>query len=168
MSQIIDCRLRCIKRMESRNDEYNRRANADLLPIHYHYLMFAYNQVGDVQNAIKMAKTFLMFHPDNEDMLNNLEKLTSGFTSDVEPDTRAKKLYNQAMKEVAFLEYMERHLNFEFDFAVKHPFPDEKTFEQEDADRLKAADDEWERFDLMEMTPWDPDYDEKMTKPIQQ
>ena len=106
MSQIIDCRLRCIKRMESRNDEYNRRANADLLPIHYHYLMFAYNQIGDAENAIKMAKTFLIFHPDNEDMLNNLEKLTSGSTSDVEPDSRAKKLYNQAMKEVAFLEYM--------------------------------------------------------------
>lgn len=167
MSQVIDCRLRCIKRMESRNDEYNRRAQADLLPIHYHYLMFAYNQVGNTDAAIKMAKTFLMFHPDNEDMLNNLKHLTKEKETTIEPDEKAKSMYNQAMKEVAMLEYMERHLNLEFDFAVKQPFPDEKTFEKEDADRLQEADDEWERFDLMEMTPWDPDYDDKLQHPVQ-
>ena len=154
--------------MESRNDEYNRRAQADLLPIHYHYLMFAYNQVGDTDMAIKMAKTFLMFHPDNEDMTNNLQKLAGDKSHEhIHVDEKARKMYNQAMKEVAMLEYMERHLNLEFDFAVKTPFPDENTFEKEDAERLKAQDDEWERFDLMEMTPWDPDYDEKLQHPVQ-
>ena len=54
--------------MEMQTGEYFRRANSDFLPIHYHYLMFASHEIGAPDDAIKYAKTYLMFHPDNEAM----------------------------------------------------------------------------------------------------
>ena len=41
LAQLLQCRLKCIKRMEMQTGEYNRYANSDFLPVHYHYLMFA-------------------------------------------------------------------------------------------------------------------------------
>ena len=99
-----------------------------MLAIHYHYLMFAYNQISDFENAIIMAKTYLTFHPNNEHMQNNLlllEKELPESSSKLKSEPRALKFYAQAQKEVAMLEYLEKYLNFEFDFAIKNPFPGE-------------------------------------------
>ena len=35
---------------------------------------------------------------------------------------------------------------------------DENTFDEEDAEMLKKADQEWEAMNMMEETPWDPNY----------
>ena len=110
--------------MESRQGAYERRASSDMLPVHYHYLMFAHNQLGEIDDAVKMAKTYLMFHPTNEQMIQNLELLQSQASDPfIQEDETANKFYKQAMKEVAMLEYMEKWLNLEFDFAIKNPFP---------------------------------------------
>ena len=37
-------------------------------------------------------------------------------------------------------------------------FVDENTFDDEDAEMLRKADQEWEAMNTMEETPWDPNY----------
>ncbi|MEQ2263658.1 Prolyl 3-hydroxylase 1, partial [Xenotaenia resolanae] len=44
----------------------------DFLPSHFNYLQFSYYNSEKYEEAIECAKTFLLFHPENEMMTQNL------------------------------------------------------------------------------------------------
>ncbi|GAB0099517.1 hypothetical protein DMENIID0001_153890 [Sergentomyia squamirostris] len=45
----------------------------DIFPSHYEYLQFSYYNIGNLEQAIKCMVTYLLFFPDNEMMLENLD-----------------------------------------------------------------------------------------------
>lgn len=162
VAQLLECRLKCVKQMELPCGRYHRRSNSDLLPIHYHYLMFAYHEIGDDPKAASMAKTYLTFHPDNEPMQINIQFFDQDVYAAAEPEEKAVKFYKKLMREVKMLEYLEHHFGptygFKYDYALLTPFPDEMFFEAED-ERLMNED--IGDIDENSQTPWDPDNEVK-------
>ena len=156
LAQLLQCRLRCVKQMEQKTGEYNRRSNSDFLPIHYHFLMFASHEAGLPDDAIKYAKTYIMFHPTNEAMKDNFQYFDQARLDLNEPDETAKKFHNTVQRDVRMLKYMEQHLGMEFDYALMSPFPSENLFDEENEEYINK-DIDWD-VDQNTQTPWDPDY----------
>lgn len=46
----------------------------DILPSIYEYLQHSYYQLGDTINAVKASLSFLLFKPDEDYMLDNVDK----------------------------------------------------------------------------------------------
>ena len=160
LSQMLQCRLQCVKQMELPTGEYNRFVNSDFLPVYYHYLMFASHEVGQHEEALKYFNTYMMFHANDargEYMMNNRQYLEVQDRDNVAVDGEAKTFHTRAMRDVAMLRYMEKHLGMEFDHALLTPFPDENLFDKENEE---MDNEEWD-VDLNTQTPWDPDYESK-------
>jgi hypothetical protein len=118
LSQLLQNRLKCIKQLENKSGEYNRRQVSDFLPIQYHYLMFASHESGNNHDAVKYAKTYMMFHPDNVPMRDNFQYFDMKNSHEIEIDENAKEFYKAVQADVKLLNYMEEHLRMEFDYAL--------------------------------------------------
>jgi hypothetical protein len=162
VAQLLECRLKCVKQMELPCGRYHRRSNSDLLPIHFHYLMFAYHEIGNEAKAASMAKTYLAFHPDNEPMQLNIQYLDQEAYKTAEPNEKASKFIKKILREAKMLEYLENHFGprygFKYDFALLTPFPDEGFFEEEDE---RLMNEEIGEVDENTQTPWDPEHEVK-------
>lgn len=83
----------------------------DVFFSHYEYLQLAYFKAGDLENACKCTKSYLLFSPKNGMMQTNLEfYLTSlgekkAVCDQVRPD--AQKYFERNRYEVALLKYVD-------------------------------------------------------------
>uniref|UniRef100_A0A8C3LRQ6 Prolyl 3-hydroxylase 2 n=1 Tax=Chrysolophus pictus TaxID=9089 RepID=A0A8C3LRQ6_CHRPC len=67
--QVLACKHDCVRELATRSGRISPIEN--FLPLHYDYLQFAYYRVGDYVKALECARTYLLFHPDDEDVLEN-------------------------------------------------------------------------------------------------
>uniref|UniRef100_A0A803YMY6 procollagen-proline 3-dioxygenase n=1 Tax=Meleagris gallopavo TaxID=9103 RepID=A0A803YMY6_MELGA len=67
--QVLACKHDCVRELATRSGRISPIEN--FLPLHYDYLQFAYYRVGDYVKALECARTYLIFHPDDEDVLEN-------------------------------------------------------------------------------------------------
>uniref|UniRef100_A0A663N0R0 procollagen-proline 3-dioxygenase n=1 Tax=Athene cunicularia TaxID=194338 RepID=A0A663N0R0_ATHCN len=67
--QVLACKHDCVRELATRSGRISPIEN--FLPLHYDYLQFAYYRVGDYIKALECAKSYLLFHPDDEDVLEN-------------------------------------------------------------------------------------------------
>uniref|UniRef100_A0A8C9NJE6 procollagen-proline 3-dioxygenase n=1 Tax=Serinus canaria TaxID=9135 RepID=A0A8C9NJE6_SERCA len=67
--QVLACKHDCVRELATRSGRISPIEN--FLPLHYDYLQFAYYRVGDYVKALECAKSYLLFHPDDEDVLEN-------------------------------------------------------------------------------------------------
>ncbi|XP_059608290.1 prolyl 3-hydroxylase 1-like [Phlebotomus argentipes] len=65
----LRCKRNCTKDMSI----VGTQKYPDVFPSHYEYLQFSYFNVGNLEQAIKCTMTYLLFFPENEVMLENLE-----------------------------------------------------------------------------------------------
>lgn len=68
--QVLNCKQHCVVELASaagRNKPFE-----DFLPSHFNYLQFSYYNSEKYEQAIECAKTFLLFHPNDEVMNQNL------------------------------------------------------------------------------------------------
>ncbi|CAJ1051909.1 prolyl 3-hydroxylase 1 [Xyrichtys novacula] len=68
--QVLNCKQRCAVELASAAGK--DKPFEDFLPSHFNYLQFSYYNSEKYEQAIECAKTFLLFHPDDEVMNQNL------------------------------------------------------------------------------------------------
>uniref|UniRef100_A0A8C4ECP8 procollagen-proline 3-dioxygenase n=1 Tax=Dicentrarchus labrax TaxID=13489 RepID=A0A8C4ECP8_DICLA len=68
--QILNCKQHCV--VELASTAGRDKPFEDFLPSHFNYLQFSYYNSEKYEQAIECARTFLLFHPDDEVMNQNL------------------------------------------------------------------------------------------------
>ncbi|KAK9528498.1 hypothetical protein VZT92_012652 [Zoarces viviparus] len=68
--QVLNCKQHCA--VELASTAGRDKPFEDFLPSHFNYLQFSYYNSEKYERAIECAKTFLLFHPDDEVMNQNL------------------------------------------------------------------------------------------------
>ncbi|XP_061493602.1 prolyl 3-hydroxylase 2 isoform X2 [Rhineura floridana] len=67
--QVLVCQHECVRELATRPGRLSPIDN--FLPLHYDFLQFAYYRVDDNVKALECARSYLLFHPDDEDVLDN-------------------------------------------------------------------------------------------------
>ncbi|XP_042316887.1 prolyl 3-hydroxylase 2 [Sceloporus undulatus] len=67
--QVLVCQHECVRELATRPGRLSPIDN--YLPLHYDFLQFSYYRVGDYIKALECARSYLLFHPDDEDVLDN-------------------------------------------------------------------------------------------------
>ncbi|XP_020662223.3 prolyl 3-hydroxylase 2 isoform X1 [Pogona vitticeps] len=67
--QVLVCQHECVRELATRPGRLSPIDN--YLPLHYDFLQFAYYRVGDYVRALECTRSYLLFHPDDEDVLEN-------------------------------------------------------------------------------------------------
>ncbi|KAM5164074.1 prolyl 3-hydroxylase 2 isoform 2-T2 [Mantella aurantiaca] len=68
--QILVCEHECIRDLSTRPGRLSPVEN--FLPLHYDFLQFSYYRVGDHLKALECARSYLLFHPEDKDVLENV------------------------------------------------------------------------------------------------
>ncbi|XP_059186030.1 prolyl 3-hydroxylase 1 [Centropristis striata] len=68
--QVLSCKQHCA--VELASSAGKDKPFEDFLPAHFNYLQFSYYNSEKYEQAIECARTFLLFHPDDEVMNQNL------------------------------------------------------------------------------------------------
>ncbi|XP_032049163.1 prolyl 3-hydroxylase 2 [Aythya fuligula] len=115
--QVLACKHDCVRELATRSGRISPIEN--FLPLHYDYLQFAYYRVGDYVKALECARSYLLFHPDDEDVLENAsyyEGLLEG-TMDpgtIKPRKEAKALLRRHKLESHLLQVASAGLGFAY------------------------------------------------------
>uniref|UniRef100_A0A5F9C8A0 procollagen-proline 3-dioxygenase n=1 Tax=Oryctolagus cuniculus TaxID=9986 RepID=A0A5F9C8A0_RABIT len=83
--QVLVCQHECVRELATRPGRLSPIEN--FLPLHYDYLQFAYYRVGEYVKALECAKAYLLFHPDDEDVLDNVDYYESLLDDDLDPES---------------------------------------------------------------------------------
>uniref|UniRef100_A0A8D0GYU2 Prolyl 3-hydroxylase 2 n=1 Tax=Sphenodon punctatus TaxID=8508 RepID=A0A8D0GYU2_SPHPU len=83
--QVLLCQHECVRELATRPGRLSPIDN--YLPLHYDYLQFAYYQVGDYVKALECAKSYLLFHPDDEAVLENESFYESLLGESMDPES---------------------------------------------------------------------------------
>ncbi|EMP37653.1 Prolyl 3-hydroxylase 2 [Chelonia mydas] len=83
--QILVCQHECVRELATRPGRLSPIEN--YLPLHYDYLQFAYYRVGEYVKALECAQSYLLFHPDDEAVLENADYYKSLLEEAVDPET---------------------------------------------------------------------------------
>uniref|UniRef100_A0A8C8SKC1 procollagen-proline 3-dioxygenase n=1 Tax=Pelusios castaneus TaxID=367368 RepID=A0A8C8SKC1_9SAUR len=83
--QILMCAHECVRELATRPGRLSPIEN--YLPLHYDYLQFAYYRVGEYMKALECAKSYLLFHPDDEAVLENVAYYKSLLEETLDPET---------------------------------------------------------------------------------
>ncbi|XP_050015981.1 prolyl 3-hydroxylase 2 [Alexandromys fortis] len=81
--QVLVCQHECVRELATRPGRLSPIEN--FLPLHYDYLQFAYYRVGEYVKALECSKAYLMFHPDDEDVLDNVDYYESLLDNSIDP-----------------------------------------------------------------------------------
>uniref|UniRef100_G1R4S8 procollagen-proline 3-dioxygenase n=2 Tax=Nomascus leucogenys TaxID=61853 RepID=G1R4S8_NOMLE len=81
--QVLVCQHECVRELATRPGRLSPIEN--FLPLHYDYLQFAYYRVGEYVKALECAKAYLLCHPDDEDVLENVDYYESLLDDSIDP-----------------------------------------------------------------------------------
>ncbi|XP_075869421.1 prolyl 3-hydroxylase 1 isoform X6 [Nelusetta ayraudi] len=142
--QVLNCKQHCAVELAShisRNEPFK-----DFLPSHFNYLQFSYYNSEKYEQAIECAKTFLLFHPDDEVMNQNLAYYSVVLGEDKAKTIPAREEVKQYIKQ-SILEKELLYFGYEA-FGITFVDPDswtpedvmpKKLREKQKADRETAA-----------------------------
>ncbi|XP_041419194.1 prolyl 3-hydroxylase 2 isoform X2 [Xenopus laevis] len=68
--QILACEHECVRELSTRPGRLSPIEN--FLPLHYDFLQFSYYREGDLLKALECANSYLLFHPGDADVLENV------------------------------------------------------------------------------------------------
>ncbi|XP_060714495.1 prolyl 3-hydroxylase 1 [Tachysurus vachellii] len=141
---ILNCKQNCI--VELASTAGREKPFEDFLPSHFNYLQFSYYNTEQYEKAIECAKTFLLFHPDDEVMKQNLAYYSAMLGEDKAAAIAAREVVEQYIKR----SLLEKELLYFGDeiFGVTFVDPDtwtpeeimpKKLRDKQNADRERAA-----------------------------
>ncbi|KAG8581539.1 hypothetical protein GDO81_007716 [Engystomops pustulosus] len=88
--QILVCEHECVRDLSTRPGRLSPIEN--FLPLHYDFLQFSYYRVGDHVKALECAKSYLLFHPNDMDVSENVSFYESFVSDYMDPaDVRPRK-----------------------------------------------------------------------------
>uniref|UniRef100_A0A8D2PFA5 procollagen-proline 3-dioxygenase n=1 Tax=Zosterops lateralis melanops TaxID=1220523 RepID=A0A8D2PFA5_ZOSLA len=124
--QVLACKHDCVRELATRSGRISPIEN--FLPLHYDYLQFAYYRVGDYVKALECAKSYLLFHPDDEDVLENAgyyEGLLEGTVdpATIKPRKEAKTLLRRHKLESHLLQVAAAGLGYAYTEPVTPAVP---------------------------------------------
>lgn len=113
--QVLLCQHECVRQLATRPGRLSPIDN--FLPLHYDFLQFAYYRVGDYVQALECTRTYLLFHPEDEDVLENedyYKSLLEGFVDleAVKPREEAATFLRRHQLEADLLESAAANLGF--------------------------------------------------------
>ncbi|KAM4694798.1 prolyl 3-hydroxylase 2 [Discoglossus pictus] len=82
--QILACEHECVRDLSTRPGRLSPVEN--FLPLHYDFLQFSYYRVGKYVKALECAKSYLLFHPGDTDVSENVSFYESLLPDDVDPE----------------------------------------------------------------------------------
>nr|XP_020444165.1 prolyl 3-hydroxylase 1-like [Monopterus albus] len=142
--QVLNCKQHCSVELAStagRNKPFE-----DFLPSHFNYLQFSYYNREKYEQAIECAKTFLLFHPDDEVMQQNLAYYSAVLGKDkaeaISPRQAVKQYIQQSLleKELLYFGYEAFGITFvDPDTWTPEDVMPQKLREKQKADRETAA-----------------------------
>ncbi|XP_029007877.1 prolyl 3-hydroxylase 1 isoform X2 [Betta splendens] len=142
--QILNCKQRCAVDLAStagRNKPFE-----DFLPSHFNYLQFSYYNSEKLEQAIECAKTFLLFHPEDEVMKQNLAYYSAVLGDDaaraISPRQEVKRYIQQSLleKELLYFGYEAFGITFvDPDTWTPEEVMPKKLRDKQKADRKTAA-----------------------------
>ncbi|NWQ78826.1 P3H2 hydroxylase, partial [Columbina picui] len=150
--QVLACKHDCVRELATRSGRISPIEN--FLPLHYDYLQFAYYRVGDYVKALECAKSYLLFHPDDEDVLENAAYYEGLLEGTMDPDTikprkEAKMLLRRHKLESHLLQVAAAGLGYTYTepnywnrYGARqdeHSVPSSVSSEPEDGPRLSLA-----------------------------
>lgn len=99
--------MNCTRAMSSiRGERYN-----DVMFSHYEYLQLAYFKVGDLTNACRCTKSYLLFNPKKAMMQTNLEFYLASMDDKTQCDKvrpEAETYFQRTRYEVALLKHVDK------------------------------------------------------------
>ncbi|KAM9315830.1 prolyl 3-hydroxylase 2 [Gastrophryne carolinensis] len=115
--QILVCEHECIRDLSTRPGRLSPIDN--YLPLHYDFLQFSYYRVGDHVKALECAKSYLLFHPEDEDVLENVsfyESLLEDYmdSTDIKPRKEAKEFVRRHKLESEIIHFATEGLGFSY------------------------------------------------------
>ncbi|CAB3369515.1 Hypothetical predicted protein [Cloeon dipterum] len=124
---VLKCKSNCSYNMNNLNGEkYD-----DLLPSHYHYLQYSYFKVDKLMEAIEAAVSYLLFYPEDKDMLENVKYYKS--LPNANPELFKPR--KEAVDYIQRYKYEQKILNFiqsEFNFKSVNKKGDDEEVETKD------------------------------------
>ncbi|XP_039972450.1 prolyl 3-hydroxylase 1 [Xiphias gladius] len=95
--QVLSCKQHCSVELASAADR--NKPFEDFLPSHFNYLQFSYYNSEKYEQAIECAKTFLLFHPEDEVMNQNLAYYSAVLGEDKAETISARQVVKQYIKQ---------------------------------------------------------------------
>ncbi|CAL8340439.1 unnamed protein product [Lota lota] len=95
--QVLSCKQRCS--VELATTAGIPKPFEDFLPAHFNYLQFSYYNSEKYEKAIECAKTFLMFHPEDEVMTQNLAYYSAVLGDDKAQALTPRQVVKQHMQQ---------------------------------------------------------------------
>uniref|UniRef100_A0A668AJF7 procollagen-proline 3-dioxygenase n=1 Tax=Myripristis murdjan TaxID=586833 RepID=A0A668AJF7_9TELE len=141
--QVLNCKQRCSVELAS---TATNKPFEDFLPAHFNYLQFSYYNSEKYEKAIECAKTFLLFHPEDEVMNQNLAYYSVVLGEDKAETISARQVVKQYIQQ-SLLEKELLYYGYEI-FGITFVDPDtwtpadvmpQKLREKQKADRETAA-----------------------------
>ncbi|XP_056893219.1 prolyl 3-hydroxylase 2 [Takifugu flavidus] len=86
-TQVLHCEHECVRDLATRPGRLSPMEN--YLPLHYDYLQFAYFQVGRLEEALRSALSYLLFHKGEEFVTENVAYYRGALGHDGEPREEA-------------------------------------------------------------------------------
>ncbi|XP_071767734.2 prolyl 3-hydroxylase 1 [Centroberyx gerrardi] len=142
--QVLNCKQRCSVELASSTGK--DKPFEDFLPAHFNYLQFSYYNSAKFEQAIECAKTFLLFHPADEVMNQNLAYYSVMLGEDKAETISARQVVKQHIQQ-SLLEKELLYYGYEI-FGITFVDPDtwtpaevmpQKLREKQKADRETAA-----------------------------
>uniref|UniRef100_A0A8C7T8Y4 procollagen-proline 3-dioxygenase n=1 Tax=Oncorhynchus mykiss TaxID=8022 RepID=A0A8C7T8Y4_ONCMY len=122
--QILNCKQKCSVELASTVGK--DKPFEDFLPSHFNYLQFSYYNSEKYEQAIEWAKTYLLFHPEEEVMNQNLAYYSAVLGEDKAAAISARLVVKQHIQQsllgmsVDCVEYSDVHLSL-YSFLLSLP-----------------------------------------------
>ncbi|XP_024125561.1 prolyl 3-hydroxylase 1 isoform X2 [Oryzias melastigma] len=124
--QALNCKQHCTVELASAPGK--DKPFEDFLPSHFNYLQFSYYNSEKYEKAIECAKTFLLFHPDDEVMNQNLNYYSAVLGEDKAKTITARQVVKQHIQQ-SLLEKELLYFGYEA-FGITFVDPDSWTPEE--------------------------------------
>uniref|UniRef100_A0A3Q2Z7C2 procollagen-proline 3-dioxygenase n=1 Tax=Hippocampus comes TaxID=109280 RepID=A0A3Q2Z7C2_HIPCM len=99
--QVLNCQQRCSTELALAAG--SDKPLEDFLPSHFNYLQFSYYNSENYEMAIECAKTYLLFHPDDEVMKQNLAYYSTMLGLDKAEFIPARQVHSSTSLRIDFL-----------------------------------------------------------------
>ncbi|KAG7477705.1 hypothetical protein MATL_G00072570 [Megalops atlanticus] len=121
--QVLNCKQNCA--VELATLPGTDKPVEDFLPAHFNYLQFSYYNSENYEKAIECAKTYLLFHPEDDVMIQNLAFYAVTLGEDKAAGIQAREVVQQHIKQ-SLLEKELLYFGYEV-FGITFVDPDQWT-----------------------------------------
>ncbi|NP_001161578.1 leprecan-like protein precursor [Saccoglossus kowalevskii] len=140
---VVNCRLNCFQKTSVLEGKFA----GDFLPSIYHYLQYAYFQVGEPDKAVQCAVSYLLFLPEDEVMTKNMEfyETQTGINVDsYQPRDDAKLYHSRVTVEDSLKKFADSFMTLPSNVVADTPveeFSEKKKGDIDDIDANNIEDD---------------------------